>query len=115
MLSRRVPASETLRRWSSSHIAVDACETPSFLRISADSSFDEADRQIPAFLRKQKDVGDRTNPLHWCVSAHHTGLTPLGLSEWSRLTPASEWPTSYIGLQQIGLGDWLELAMGDHI
>ena len=39
----------------------------------------------------------------------------MGASEWLRITPMSEWPATYMGLRQIGLGawlvDWLELSM----
>lgn len=35
------------------------------------------------------------------------GLTPFGLAEWLRDTPASDWPTTYAGLRQIGLHDWV--------
>jgi len=41
-------------------------------------------------------------------------LTPLGLCEWLRITPAPQWPHSYADLRKTGLGawvvDWLELA-----
>ena len=37
------------------------------------------------------------------------------MGEWLRITPASQWPSNYVGLRQMGLGvglvDWLELAM----
>jgi Ca-activated chloride channel family protein len=54
---------------------------------------------------------DHRNPRYWTKSAHYTGLTPLGLSKWLRVTPPSEWPTTYRDLQKIGIGeeiiDWL--------
>mgnify|MGYP006333202159 FL=1 len=87
-------------------------EIPAFLRRQAD------DDAIPAFLRKRDQIIDHQNPRYWAKSEHYEGLTPLGLSEWLRITPASQWPSTYVGLRQIGLGvglaDWLELAMALH-
>ena len=73
---------------------------------------------IPSFLRKQIQIIDHQDQRYWSESEHHTGLTPLGASEWLRITPTSQWPSTYVGLHQMGLGawlvDWLELAMATH-
>ena len=85
------------------------------LRSRPDADLDEF--EIPAFLRKVLDAQDidRKDPCHWSDSREYTGLTPLGVSEWLRITPAFYWPTSYAGLRDMGLGawvvDWLELEM----
>ena len=84
-------------------------EIPAFLRRQAD------DVALPAFLRKRDQIIDRQDLRYWAESEHYEGLTPLGISEWLRLTPASQWPSTYAGLRQMGLGvglvDWLELAV----
>ena len=87
---------------------------------------DMDDLEIPAFLRSLAGRGDidRRNPSHWSNAqivhgdeSHdtYTGLTPLGVSEWLRITPQVYWPTTYAGLREMGLGtsvvDWLELEM----
>jgi Ca-activated chloride channel homolog len=118
MFSMRVaPASDM--RWSSARVASDSYSLPSRRRVQEDASVDMADLEIPAFMRKQEEVIDHTNPLHWSTSAAYTGLTPLGACEWLHLTPASKWPASYIGLQQMGMGEWLvewlELVMGGRL
>ena len=92
--------------------SMDDFEVPAFLRSQAD------DRTLPAFLRKRDQIIDHQDPRYWAKSEHYEGLTPLGGSEWLRITPASEWPSTYVGLRQMGLGvalvDWLELAMASH-
>ena len=92
--------------------SIDDFEIPAFLRRQAD------DRTIPAFLRKRDQIIDHQDPRYWAKSEHYEGLTPLGVSEWLRITPASQWPSTYVGLRQIGLGsglvDWLELAVASH-
>ena len=91
---------------------MDDFEVPAFLRSQAD------DRTLPAFLRKRDQIIDHHDPRYWAKSEHYEGLTPLGVSEWLRITPASQWPSTYVGLQQMGLGvalvDWLELAMASN-
>ena len=91
---------------------MDDFEVPAFLRSQAD------DRTLPAFLRKRDQIIDHQDPRYWAKSEHYEGLTPLGVSEWLRITPASQWPSTYVGLQQMGLGvalvDWLELAMASN-
>lgn len=76
------------------------------------------DAPIPSFLRKRDQIIDHADPRYWTDSEHYLGLTPLGVSEWLRLTPSPEWPTTYIDLRQMGLGawmvDWLELVMASH-
>lgn len=76
------------------------------------------DFEVPAFLRKRDQIIDHQDPRYWAKSEHYEGLTPLGVSEWLRITPASQWPSTYVGLRQMGLGvglvDWLELAMASH-
>ena len=53
-------------------------------------------------------VTDRNDPCYWSGPE----LTPLGLSEWLRINPLDEWPTTYLELRQIGVGirvvEWLE-------
>lgn len=92
--------------------SLDDFEIPSFLRHQAD------DVALPAFLRKRDQIIDHQDPRYWAKSEHYEGLTPLGVSEWLRITPASQWPSTYVGLRQMGLGvglvDWLELAMATH-
>jgi Ca-activated chloride channel family protein len=89
--------------------SMDDLEVPAFLRRQAD------DVALPAFLRKRDQIIDHHDPRYWARSEHYEGLTPLGVSEWLRITPASQWPSTYVGLRQMGLGvglvDWLELAM----
>lgn len=79
-----------------------AQNSPNTYRTHADSS---------VFPCKLSHVIDRANPRYWSGSE----LTPLGLSEWLRITPVSEWPKTYTALRQIGLGawvvDWLELVI----
>ena len=91
---------------------MDDLEVPAFLRSQAD------DRTLPAFLRQRAQIIDHQDPRYWAKSEHYEGLTPLGVSEWLRITPASQWPSTYVGLQQMGLGvalvDWLELAMASN-
>ena len=92
--------------------SLDDLEIPAFLRHQAD------DDSIPAFLRKRDQIIDHQDPRYWAESAHCSGLTPLGVSEWLRITPASQWPSTYVGLRQMGLGvglvDWLELTIATH-
>lgn len=92
--------------------AMDDLEVPSFLRRQADDSVSSA------FLHKRDRIMDRHDKRYWAKSEHYSGLTPLGISEWLRITPASEWPTTYTGLRQVGIGaclvDWLELVMAIH-
>ena len=91
---------------------MDDFEVPAFLRSQAD------DRTLPAFLRKRDQIIVHQDPRYWARLEHYEGLTPLGVSEWLRITPASQWPSTYVGLRQIGLGvglvDWLELAVASH-
>ena len=93
--------------------SMDDFEVPAFLRSQAD------DRTLPAFLRKRDQIIDHQDPRYWARSEHYEGLTPLGVSEWLRITPASQWPSTYVGLRQIGLGaglvEWLELAVALHV
>lgn len=92
--------------------SLDDLEIPAFLRHQAD------DVALPAFLRKRDQIIDHQDSRYWAKSEHYEGLTPLGVSEWLRITPASQWPSTYVGLRQIGLGsgliDWLELAVALH-
>ncbi len=87
------------------------------------------DLDIPAFLRSawsDEEVSEpprpparrrvsRKNPKFWARSEFHPGWTPLGLAEWLRINPEPEWPATYAGLQQIGLGldvvEWVELVL----
>ena len=93
--------------------AMDDFEVPAFLRRQVD------DVALPAFLRKRDQMIDHQDPRYWAKSEHYEGLTPLGVSEWLRITPASQWPSTYVGLRQMGLGsglvEWLELAVALHV
>ena len=68
-----------------------------------------------AGLRAQRETLDRSDARYWTESDHYTGLTPLGVCEWLRITPEEEWPSTYEGLRRMGLGDWvvewLEIAV----
>ncbi len=70
---------------------------------------------IPAFLRRKPVDIDRRDALHWAATPEYTGLTPRGLAETLKKTARAQWPTTYAGLRQIGLGsgvvDWLELVI----
>lgn len=70
---------------------------------------------IPSFLRRRDHIIDHANTRHWSDSEDYKGLSPLGLCEWLRITPQSEWPKTYLDLRRIGLGalvvDWLELSV----
>lgn len=75
-----------------------------------------ADRyDIPAFLRRKPVEIDRQNEQYWGTTPEYTGLTPLGLADYLNRTARAQWPTTYAGLRQIGLGggvvDWLELVI----
>jgi len=90
---------------SSPHWDVNCCE----------DTDDGTEWSIPAFLRKRDQIIDYGDRRYWAKSEHYTGLTPLGASAWLRITPASEWPSTWQGLRHMGLGvalmEWLELEM----
>lgn len=71
---------------------------------------------IPAFLRRQVAPPPPLTPTWGSAAGDNRGLTPFGLSEWLRRTPQTQWPRTYAGLRQIGLGsavlDRLELVIG---
>lgn len=75
------------------------------------------DLEIPAFLRKSDQATYHRDPRYWTDSEHYSGRTPLGVVEWLRITPRSEWPKTFAGLQQMNLGqslmDWLELGIAN--
>lgn len=89
---------------------VDACG----IKVAQNaSSFEYRTHADTAALQHKRDhIIDRTKRHYWSGSE----LTPLGLSEWLRIAPMTEWPKTYIELRQIGLGawltDWLELVIG---
>jgi Ca-activated chloride channel family protein len=68
---------------------------------------------MAAIVRARKPVAylsdvSYDNPLLCQISVNHDkkgsmGLTPLEVSEWLCTTPKSEWPTSYDGLNEIGI------------
>ena len=93
--------------------SMDDLEIPAFLRRQAD------DRRLPASLRKRDQIIDHQDTRYWAETEHYSGLTPFGVSEWLRITPAAQWPSTYVGLRQMGLGvglvDWLELAMATQV
>jgi Ca-activated chloride channel family protein len=103
----------------SSSPQADYLSIPAFCRkvsTVCDSSMDYSD--IPTLLRKDRGAMgiDRTDPRYWRESDHYTGLTPLGVSKWLRITPLYDWPKSFNELRRIGLGawvvDWLEFGFG---
>jgi Ca-activated chloride channel homolog len=73
------------------------------------------DVDMPVYLREQRETLDRSDARFWTESEHYTGLTPLGVCEWLRITPEVEWPSTYKGLRRMGLGtwvvEWLEFAV----
>jgi len=110
---------------------------------------DMDDFEMPSFLRKQGDdstpfelppVVSRTNPDWWACGIDsderdlpfHTsesfpsdgkdgyqGLTPAGLLEFLRINAKEDWPESYAGLVDAGLGhevaEWLEFVVGHEL
>ncbi len=108
-----------LRRQVVSEDQVDYLQAPAFCRL-ARKVCDTSDLylDIPAFLRKSDPAIDHDDRRYWSESECYTGLTPMGVSEWLRITPMSVWPKSYSELRQIGLGawivDWLELSIAIH-
>ena len=55
---------------------------------------------------------------HWEQSESYTGRTPLGVADWLRITPISEWPTDYLRLQhkaEVGrwVVEWLKLRFSN--
>lgn len=62
---------------------------------------------LPAFLRKRDQIIDHQDPRYWARSEHYEGLTPLGVSEWLRITripmaidlcvPAADGPGRWAG------------------
>jgi Ca-activated chloride channel family protein len=107
------------RRQVVSEDQVDYLQAPAVFR-KARKVQDTSDQylDIPAFLRKSSSAIDHDDRRYCSKSECYTGLTPLGVSEWLRITPISVWPKSYSELRQIGLGagivDWLELSIAIH-
>lgn len=83
---------------------------------------------IPSFLRKAVDVfkGKKLSAQQpkWVLSKSNPqlyewdapeGLTTLGVREWLRHHPVSDWPQTYAGLAHMGVPDlvidWLELGV----
>ena len=66
-------------------------------------------------LHARRQTLDLSNERYWIQTEHYTGLTPLGVCEWLRITPEVAWPTTYEGLRRMGLGnwvvEWLEIAV----
>jgi len=71
--------------------------------------------ETPVFSRSLPPAIRRNDERLWSKLEHYTGLTPLGLSQWLRVRPTSQWPTTYSALRKSGLGawvvDWLELSV----
>lgn len=107
------------RRQGVSEDQVDYLQAPAVFRM-ARKVRDTSDQylDIPAFLRRSDPAINHDDRRYWSESECYTGLTPLGVSEWLRITPISVWPKSYSELRQIGLGagivDWLELSIAIH-
>ena len=100
-----------------SFLVPDDCHS---LREAQDPSavyFDMLDLDA-AFLRESGPAIDHDDQRYGSEAENYMGLTPLGVSEWLRITPMSVWPKSYSELRQIGLGawivDWLELSIAVH-
>ncbi|GAA4026814.1 hypothetical protein [Actimicrobium antarcticum] len=89
-----------------------------FRRAVTSSRMASVNTRLPVFLRSDDQSIDDQVPTDWSDTAHYTGLTPVGLRLRLRQTPNVEWPSTYRGLRQIGLGvalvDWLELSMAAH-
>lgn len=100
-------------------------DLPAMLRVSSraapyGSSPDLLD--IPAFLRKASDSS--SGPVRFSrrpssdLNQRLDGkeLTPMELSAWLIATPPEAWPSTYAGLNEIGVSaavvDWLELIIG---
>lgn len=114
--SSELPAQPSIRRTSARRVrplVLDDVDGMSLQRCDADDMDDR-----PDWLRKREQTINCRDPRFWARSEHYEGLTPLGVSEWLRLTPAVHWPTTYADLRQIGLGaavlDWLELVLAPH-
>ena len=76
------------------------------------------DTLVPDFLRKQTNTINHGDKRYWSDSSGYSGLTPLGLSEWLRITPLADWPQTYQELLKAGLGawvvEWIELVIAIH-
>ena len=102
------------------HKDVDTLSTPAVWRSSSGRVHSQKmsnvldDIEIPAYLRSRRKTMDLSDKRYWTETDHYTGLTPLGVCEWLRITPEVEWPSTYEGLRRMGLGawvvEWLELA-----
>ncbi|MCK6431731.1 MAG: VWA domain-containing protein [Aquabacterium sp.] len=126
MFSRRstlaeAPAVDYLKSGTTNYGDFDALSAPAVYRTARHASPDlsmQDDAFIPAFLRRRDRIIDHQDSRYWSESEHYAGLTPLGVSEWLRMTPAPDWPKTYADLRLIGLGtwlvDWLELSMANH-
>jgi Ca-activated chloride channel family protein len=75
---------------------------PLRMSVSHFADMDETDD-----LHARRQTLDLSNERYWSKTEHYTGLTPLGVCEWLRITPEIEWPTTYEGLRRMGLGAWV--------
>lgn len=78
------------------------------------------DDNLPAFLRRRNlKAIDRSDPRYWSRMEYYTGLTPLGMCEWLRVSPCDNWPGTWQELRRIGVGaavvDWLEFVVGEEL
>lgn len=99
-------------------------EVPEFLRMESSLDLDDSYLEAPMFSRRAGPIAredaepsfDKYDSKHWVQSDHYSGLSPLGLAEWLRITPEEEWPNSFEELGDLGLGvwilDWLEWHLG---
>lgn len=87
---------------------------------------------VPSFLRKAVDVFKGKKPTaqqpKWALGKSNPqlyewdapeGLTTLGVREWLRHHPVSDWPLTYAGLAHMGVPDlvidWLELCFARNL
>lgn len=87
----------------------------------------QRNNDIPAFLRTSESNPITQKPDQWALDVcdgrlykdtlEYEGMTPLGLREWLRHTPITDWPKTYRALIEIGVPefvvDWLELLIAE--
>ncbi len=73
------------------------------------------DHFIPSFLRAASPRSEESAGTYQISSEYYSGLTPLGFCIWLQRNPVEQWPRTYQGLRDVGLGyaliEWLELEM----
>jgi Ca-activated chloride channel family protein len=96
------------------HYGLASAPSIMFSRALVDSS---DNFEIPAFSRKQAST-----PAVWRTAnrepvGEEEGMTPMKLCSWLRATPEINWPTTYLGLLELGLDrwvvEWLEIVVAE--